>query len=163
MVPDFGFEGYYLHAPSGLSLTMTRAYSSNQGRFINRDTIAEVGGINLFGYIDNNPIGGADPSGMDPIDYHDCNRKCPDGTPAIQLVTRQLGVHTPWYVCKGDPILNPNNGNDPEDGPLVREQWEEWLQNQEDLKLWRNRLLALGGLIVVIGGTIIYLGRFLAK
>jgi len=60
---DFGYAGYYLHARSGLNLTQTRAYSSAQGRFINRDPIEEEGGVNLFAYTENNPSNSIDPSG----------------------------------------------------------------------------------------------------
>ncbi len=62
-VPDFGYQGYYLHQRSGLNLTSTRAYSPALGRFLNRDPIEELGGINLFTYVGNNPISRQDPSG----------------------------------------------------------------------------------------------------
>ena len=61
--PDFQFGDYYLHPRSGLSLTRTRAYSSSQGRFINRDSIGERGGPNLYAYMMNHPEIGVDPSG----------------------------------------------------------------------------------------------------
>src|ERR1700679_2049538 len=38
---DFGYAGYYVHAPSGLNLTVTRAYSPTVGRWIKRDPIGE--------------------------------------------------------------------------------------------------------------------------
>jgi len=60
---DFGYAGYYLHARSGLNLTRTRAYSSSLARFINRDLVGEHGGINLYAYVENNPIRYSDPSG----------------------------------------------------------------------------------------------------
>ena len=44
-------------------MTLTRAYSSTQGRFINRDMIGEKGGTNLYAYMDNHPEIGVDPSG----------------------------------------------------------------------------------------------------
>jgi RHS repeat-associated protein len=61
---DFGFAGYYQHLPSGLNLTMFREYNPNFGRWMNRDPIAEAGGINLYGYVGNNPISGVDPFGL---------------------------------------------------------------------------------------------------
>ncbi|CAN5475324.1 hypothetical protein BH10CYA1_BH10CYA1_61810 [soil metagenome] len=60
---DFQFGDYYIHARSALNLTLTRAYSSNQGRFINRDLIGEDGGSNLYSYVGNHPVLGVDPSG----------------------------------------------------------------------------------------------------
>jgi len=60
---DFQYAGYYFHVPSGLNLTRTRAYSTSIGRFINRDTIGEAGGVNLYRYVGNNPISRRDPRG----------------------------------------------------------------------------------------------------
>jgi RHS repeat-associated protein len=60
---DFQYAGYYLHVPSSLSLTVNRAYSPILGRWINRDPVGEVGGVNLFNYADNNPVVNTDPSG----------------------------------------------------------------------------------------------------
>lgn len=60
---DFGFTGYYVHQPSGLQLALYRAYDADLGRFINRDPIGEAGGMNLYDYVYNNPIGNVDPDG----------------------------------------------------------------------------------------------------
>ncbi len=61
--PDFQFGDYYAHTRSGLGLTLSRAYSSNLGRFLSRDSFAEAGGVNLYGYMENHPVLGVDPSG----------------------------------------------------------------------------------------------------
>jgi RHS repeat-associated protein len=63
---DFGFTGFYLHQPTGLSLTKYRAYNSSFGRWISRDPIEERGGLNLYGYVDNRPINQVDPFGLEP-------------------------------------------------------------------------------------------------
>jgi len=54
-IADFGFTGHYFHQPSGLHLAMYRAYDANLGRWLSRDPIAESGGVNLYGYVKNNP------------------------------------------------------------------------------------------------------------
>jgi len=41
-----------------------RYYDAGKGRFINRDPIGAAGGINLYGFVGNNPVTGADPSGL---------------------------------------------------------------------------------------------------
>jgi len=64
VLPDFNYAGYYFHTRSGLSLTLNRLYSSKFGRWLNRDPIGEEGGLNLFGYVINQPISFIDPSGL---------------------------------------------------------------------------------------------------
>ena len=61
---DFGFTGFYRHQASGLNLTIYRAYDADQGRWLSRDPIGEDGGMNLYAYIDNNPLNGVDATGL---------------------------------------------------------------------------------------------------
>jgi RHS repeat-associated protein len=61
---DFGYAGMYYHAPSGLNLTLYRAYDSDLGRWLSRDPLAEGAGLNLYAYVANNPINLFDPYGM---------------------------------------------------------------------------------------------------
>lgn len=63
LASDFQYAGYYYHAPSGLNLTVYRAYSASLSRWINRDPIEERGGLNLYAYVGNEPIGETDPAG----------------------------------------------------------------------------------------------------
>ena len=51
-----------------------RYYDPNTGRFVTRDPIGYKGGINLYGFVGNNPVNRSDPSGFDPDD--------PTGLPA---------------------------------------------------------------------------------
>ena len=43
---------------------MYRAYDAKHGRWLNRDPIGEEGGLNLYGYVTDNPINYADPLGL---------------------------------------------------------------------------------------------------
>ncbi len=53
---DFAYAGYYLHSRSALNLPTYRVY--------NPDPIGEVGGINLFSYVGNNPVNFRDELGL---------------------------------------------------------------------------------------------------
>ena len=63
---DFSYDGYYNHNVSGLYSTTFRFYSADLGRWISRDPIGEDGGLNLYGYVGNNPLGLTDPLGLNP-------------------------------------------------------------------------------------------------
>lgn len=61
---DFGYAGMFRHQASGLYLTQYRAYDPNAGRWLSRDPIGEQGGINLYAYVDGNPVNSVDPLGL---------------------------------------------------------------------------------------------------
>ena len=63
----FGFGakyGYYTDQETGLQLLTHRYYDPAEGRFLTRDPIGYTGGLNLYGYVANNPVNAADPSGF---------------------------------------------------------------------------------------------------
>ena len=41
-------------------------YSPSLSRWINRDPIGENGGVNLYAYVENSPVGSTDPEGLAP-------------------------------------------------------------------------------------------------
>jgi len=49
--PTFGFAGYFVHPPSDLNLAVFRALSTDAGRWISRDPLQELGGLNLYAYV----------------------------------------------------------------------------------------------------------------
>jgi RHS repeat-associated protein len=61
---DFAYTGHYYHAASGLHLAPYRGYDPRLGRWLSRDPIGEVGGINLYGYVGNGPISNLDLLGL---------------------------------------------------------------------------------------------------
>jgi RHS repeat-associated protein len=61
---DFAYTGHYLHQQSGLNLSYYRGYNAGTGRWTSRDPIAERGGLNLYGYVGDDPINWVDPLGL---------------------------------------------------------------------------------------------------
>ena len=49
---------------SGLDFTLYRAYDPTHARWLNRDPIGELGGINLYAYATGNPASFVDPLGL---------------------------------------------------------------------------------------------------
>ena len=62
---DFTYAGYYNHSPSGLYATLNRFCDPDLARWISRDPAAEAAGVNLYGYVANDPINLWDPYGLD--------------------------------------------------------------------------------------------------
>jgi len=60
----FGYAGGLYDADTKLVRFGARDYDANLGRWLNRDPIQEAGGINLYGYVCNNPINNVDPLGL---------------------------------------------------------------------------------------------------
>jgi RHS repeat-associated protein len=65
-VEPFGYKaqwGYYTDRETGLLLLTHRYYDPNSGRFLTRDPIGHIGGVNLYTYVTNNPGSFKDPTG----------------------------------------------------------------------------------------------------
>jgi RHS repeat-associated protein len=60
----FMYDGYYHDTETSLEFVNARYYSSALGRFIARDPIGYVGGMNLYEYADGSPVKFTDPSGL---------------------------------------------------------------------------------------------------
>ena len=62
----FGFAGQwggYTDAETGLVLMTHRFYDPQAGRFLTRDPLEYIGGVNLYGYCTNDPVNRSDPEG----------------------------------------------------------------------------------------------------
>ncbi|WP_421746677.1 RHS repeat domain-containing protein [Burkholderia multivorans] len=58
------FPGQYRDEESGLHYNRFRYYDPMMGRYVNKDPIDLKGGLNLFSYVDANPLLGIDPLGL---------------------------------------------------------------------------------------------------
>jgi RHS repeat-associated protein len=145
---DFGFTGHYHHKPSGLALAQYRAYSGDFGRWISRDPIGEGGGINLYGYVQSNPISYVDPSGLkfviDPAADRDWRSKTAQDLKKVERDLKKNAQLNPNDPCaqkyyqdfmrlKNDPnyevFISPNTGinyYDPNDQSINFDAWNPY-------------------------------------
>ena len=63
---DYRYAGLFYHPQSGLYLTHYRVYDPVTARWLSRDPIGEIGGINLYGYVEADPVTYTDEAGALP-------------------------------------------------------------------------------------------------
>ena len=98
----FGYTGHQWHEATGLIFPYYRSYDANLGKWASRDPIGERGGINLFGYVENNPVNSIDISGLTPHPIYGwwCG---PDWTGGH---AEQYTPHEPGYYLPPDGALD---------------------------------------------------------
>ena len=66
---DLGLPGQVYDVETGNWSNGFRDYDSSDGRYLESDPIGLAGGTNTYAYVGNNPLGYADPSGLDAVAY----------------------------------------------------------------------------------------------
>ncbi|GEM_PF-5378279 len=88
------YTGRQYDAESGLYFYRNRYYDAGVGRFITRDPIGFAGGINLYGYVGNNPVNWVDPWGFEPGSKTWWKEFIPDFDRARQIAKEELENHS---------------------------------------------------------------------
>jgi RHS repeat-associated protein len=92
----YRFSSKELHPHSNFYYYLYRYYDSHYQRWINRDPLGEMGGINLFKYVENNPIMNVDPWGL-----------CSSGCGGIPVAPPPPGQFLGEALVKGWKYLRP--------------------------------------------------------
>ena len=91
----YRFSSKEYQPASGLYNFGYRFYEPNLSRWLNRDPIQEVGGINLYGFVGNNPISRVDPYGLINADRY-------------EELEQQQAMQTGWnYQAGPDGTVTP--------------------------------------------------------
>jgi RHS repeat-associated protein len=90
----FGLTGHDFHQPSGLYLTLHRAYDPELARWLSEDPTRFSDGLNLYNYVRNQPTTMWDPFGL---------AQAPPGPPPIPLPPGRNGEPNRWVPGSGSP------------------------------------------------------------
>jgi len=89
----YRFSSKEIHVNSGMYYYGYRWYDPNLQRWLNRDPIMELGGINLYGFVGNDPVDGCDLFGLQGIGVF-CRLSCEFGA-RVPPVPRVPGLSYP--------------------------------------------------------------------
>ncbi|MBU1455082.1 MAG: hypothetical protein KKD01_10190, partial [Proteobacteria bacterium] len=96
--PDnpFTFAGQFgvLQQEGDIFLMTNRMYMATTGRFLQRDPLGLTGGVNLYVYAGNNPVGYIDPQGTFELDPGDIDETPQTSEGTADLDTYELPYHT---------------------------------------------------------------------
>jgi RHS repeat-associated protein len=115
----YGYSSKELHSPSGLIYFGLRFYSPNLQRWLNRDVIAEAGGINMFAYVGNSPTVTIDPWGAD-------GKQQPDDIGGN-------GLSFSWFWRGGGIPNQSNEAADINQQQMLQDQINQYMQQLERL------------------------------
>jgi RHS repeat-associated protein len=105
----FRFPGQYHDQETGLHYNYHRYYQPRMGRYLTPDPMGQDGGINLYSYVENNPINGTDPLGMEMAGGAACERQTKTcvGIALFSAIGPQQALDPGALATFG---VHPNNG-----------------------------------------------------
>ena len=127
----FCFSTKYLDVETGFYYYGFRYYDPVTGRWLNRDPLGEAGGLNLYGFVGNDPINSIDLLGLkacemgpddEPRNVHEDTETIIDPNKPLDEQEDCYNCHShAWHDKEGDPSDPGNEGlpprwdNSPED------------------------------------------------
>jgi RHS repeat-associated protein len=101
----YRFSSKEIHVVSGLYYYGYRFYDPNLQRWLNRDPLGEDGGVNLYAFVANNPVGKVDPFGHQLLRFlRQCLKPVSTGGPYTPTFCKQTGAYdVPFDTDAGTP------------------------------------------------------------
>jgi RHS repeat-associated protein len=100
-----GLQGYYYDSDFIQYLLRKRPFISALGRFVTKDPLGVVGGINVYLYVRNNSINQVDPSGLERVPPKPDRKCCCHKVPAAYIGYGCLNMLTLWYKWECSALL----------------------------------------------------------
>jgi RHS repeat-associated protein len=112
------FPGQYFDAETGLHYNWNRYYNPETGRYLTPDPIGLAGGLNLFAYVEGDPVNWVDPEGLKGLNWRPHWRgKTPGWQPNRSRKPNQP-KHTPSDLDRALQQLLPDPA-DPNSKPFI--------------------------------------------
>ena len=96
------FPGQYFDSETGLNYNYFRDYEPGTGRYVESDPVGLAGGINIFSYVDSNPLSSVDPVGL--LDFRYWGNWCGPGWTGGQFHTPYIPYDETFYKPPVDKL-----------------------------------------------------------
>ncbi|MBU1043189.1 MAG: RHS repeat-associated core domain-containing protein [Candidatus Omnitrophica bacterium] len=129
---EITYTGRWLDEDTGLYFYRARWYDADNGRFISRDPIGIAGGINLYGYVEGNPVRWIDPVGLLRLPSDIYNDAMKDAQSRFPLKDLHNGLGDAYRHCLASCDMARENGQMTSQFlGWANEKKGDWTHNQE--------------------------------